>query len=119
MSKGILLEKSKEFAKEIILFCRKMKPAHIEGVILNQLLRAGTSIGANIHEAQYAHGPKDFALKLEIALKECHETEYWLDLLFETNSIIKDEYDTLRNSCGRIRARLIASLNTVKTKYDL
>ena len=119
MSKSILRDTSREFAKDIVLLCRKMKEARKESVIANQILRSGTSIGANIHEAQYAHGPKDFALKFEIALKECHETEYWLDLIFETESITKEEYDNLRHKCGTIRARLISSLNTIKSKYPL
>jgi four helix bundle protein len=68
VSESILRNKSKEFAKE--------------SVLTNQLLRSGTSIGANIHEAQYAQGKKDFISKLEIAQKECFETEYWLELFF-------------------------------------
>ena len=84
MSNSILRDKAKEFAKNVVFLCRNMKSEHKETVLINQLLRSGTSIGANIHEAQYAQGTKDFISKLEIAQKECYETEYWLELLFET-----------------------------------
>ena len=69
MSNSILRDKAKEFAKNIVFLCRNMKTAHKETVLINQLLRSGTSIGANIHEAQYAQGTKDFISKLEIAQK--------------------------------------------------
>ena len=82
---SILRDKAKEFAKRIVFLCRDMKADHKESVLINQLLRSATSIGANLHEAQYAQGTKDFISKLEIAQKECYETEYWLEFLFETN----------------------------------
>ncbi len=115
MAESILRTKAKDFAKQIVLLCREIKAQHKESVLTNQLLRSGTSIGANIHEAQYAQGKKDFISKLEIAQKECYETEYWLELLFET-AYIKDEalYKRLQNDCGTIRRMLIASLNTAK-----
>lgn len=87
MADSVLREKSKDFAKQIVLLCRNMKQEHRESVLTNQLLRSGTSIGANIHEAQYAQGTKDFISKFEISLKEVYETEYWLELLFETGYI--------------------------------
>ena len=85
-----------------------------ESVLTNQLLRSGTSIGTNVYEAQYAQGKKDFISKLEIAQKECFETEYWLDLLFETGYIEESIYKPLQNQCGAIRRMLISSLNTAK-----
>ena len=85
-----------------------------ESVLTNQLLCSGTSIGANVYEAQYAQGKKDFISKLEIAQKECFETEYWLDLLFETGYIEESIYKPLQNQCGAIRRMLISSLNTAK-----
>ncbi len=78
MSNSILRNKSKDFAKDIIFPCRNLKQNNVEGSLINQLLRSGTSIGANIHEAQYTQGTKNFISKLEIALKECNESEYWL-----------------------------------------
>ena len=87
MADSILRVKSKEFCKDIILLCRKMREQHVEAALINQLLRCGTSVGANIAEAQYAQGTKDFISKLEIALKECNESAYWIELLYETDSI--------------------------------
>ena len=91
---SILRCKSKEFAKQIVFLCRSIKTASKESVLTNQLLRSGTSIGANIHEAQYAQGKKDFISKLEIAQKECFETEYWLELLFEP-AILQNQHTSL------------------------
>lgn len=116
MSNSPLRDRSKAFAKQIVLLCRKIKETHRESVLTNQLLRSGTSIGANLHEAQYAQGTKDFISKLEIAQKECYETEYWLELLFDTGYIPEQEYRSVQNDCGAIRRMLIASLNTIKTK---
>ena len=93
-----------------------MKENRKESVLINQLLRSGTSIGANIHEAQYAQSTKDFISKLEIAQKECYETEYWLELLFETDCLPETVYKPLQNECGAIRRMLISSLKTIKNK---
>ena len=118
MSNSIMRDKAKEFAKKIVFLCRNMKTEHKESSLINQLLRSGTSIGANIHEAQYAQGTKDFISKLEIAQKECYETEYWLELLFETDCIKENIYKSIQNDCGAIRRMLIASLNTIKSKQE-
>ena len=118
MSNSILRDKAKEFAKNIVFLCRNMKSEHKETVLINQLLRSGTSIGANIHEAQYAQGTKDFISKLEIAQKECYETEYWLALLFETGCIEEAIYKSIQNDCGAIRRMLISSLKTIKAKQE-
>ena len=114
MSNSILRDKSKDFAKQIVILCRNIKANHKESVLTNQLLRSGTSIGANIHEAKYAQGKKDFISKLEIAQKECYETEYWLELLFETGYMTDTEYKPIQNECGAIRRMLISSINTTK-----
>lgn len=114
MSESILRNKSKSFAKEIIILCRDIKTNRKETVLTNQLIRSGTSIGANIYEAQYAQGNKDFISKFEISLKECFETEYWLELLYETGYISDERYKALRNTCGQIRRMLISSVNTAK-----
>jgi four helix bundle protein len=118
MADSILRDKSKEFAKQIVLLCKTIKQEHCESVLTNQLLRSGTSIGANIHEAQYAQGTKDFISKFEIALKEVYETEYWLDLLFETGYMDEQTYKPLQNSCGAIRRMLISSIRTMKDKSE-
>lgn len=80
----------------------------------DQLARAGTSVGANIHEAQYAHSKRDFIAKLEIALKESNETSYWLKLMHETGRIDARSHQTTEKLCGNIRRLLIASIKTVK-----
>jgi len=116
MSESILRTKTKDFAKEIVFLCRRLKQNGTEGALINQLLRSGTSIGANVHEAQYAQGTKDFISKFEIALKECTESEYWLELLFEVNSISKDDFDVMQESCVEIRRMLVSSVTTLKQK---
>ena len=93
MTNSILRTKSKEFAKDVVFLCRKLKQNGVEGALINQLIRCGTSIGANVHEAQYAQGIKDFISKFEIALKECNESEYWLELLCETNSLTEADFE--------------------------
>lgn len=115
MNEGKLLERSKTFAKDIIFLMREISKSRHEYVLTNQLLRSGTSIGANIHESTYAQGRLDFISKLEIALKECHESEYWLDLLFETDYLDEQTYKKLKNDCGAIRKMLISSCTTAKT----
>lgn len=118
MSESIIREKAKEFAKNIVFLTKEIKINKKESVLSNQLLRSGTSIGANIHEAQYAQGTADFISKLEIALKECFESEYWLELLFETGYIEEKQYKKLNNDCGVIRKMLISCCKTLKAKND-
>ena len=116
MSDSVLRTKSKGFAKDIVFLCRTLKQNGVESALTNQLLRCGTSIGANIHEAQYAQGTKDFISKFEIALKECNESEYWLELLYETNGISKTEFDEFQKKCIEIRRMLASSVTTLKNK---
>ena len=118
LADSILRDKAKTFAKKIVFLCREMKMQHKEQVLINQILRSATSIGANIHEAQYAQSANDFISKLEIAQKECYETEYWLELLFETDCISEKDYKTFQNECGTIRRMLISSLKTIKSKKE-
>lgn len=116
MSDSVLRDRSKEFAKQNVILCRVIKQEHHESVLTNQLLRSGTSIGANIHEAQYAQGTKDFISKFEISLKEVYETEYWLELLFETGYADEQTYKPIQNNCGAIRRMLISTIRTIKEK---
>ena len=113
MSENKLLDLSFEFAVAIVNLVDGVT-APKSSYMTDQLARAGTSVGANIHEAQYAQGTKDFISKFEIALKECHETEYWLELLHETGYIPDEQYKPLQNTCGSIRRMLIASIKTAK-----
>ena len=116
MAESILKEKAKAFAKEIVLLCRYVRGTEKEVILTNQLLRSGTSIGANLHEAQYAQGTKDFISKFEIALKECNESEYWLELLYETGSISEVEFKSFQKECIELRRMLVSSVTTLKKK---
>ena len=116
MADSIMLDKAKDFAVEIINLCKSIKENHREGVMTNQLIRSGTSVGANIHESKSAHSAADFVSKMQIALKECYESEYWLELLYRTKYIDEEQYKTVVNNCGQVRRMLISSINTVKEK---
>ena len=111
MAQSKLRELSIDFAVKIIKLCETIK-GHYS--LVNQLERSATSIGANIHEANYAHGKADFIAKLQIALKECYETEYWLELFVKSEIVKKEDAVDLYNQCGTIRRMLIASINTAK-----
>lgn len=116
MADSILRIKSKEFAKDIVFLCRVLRKNGVESALTNQLIRCGTSVGANVHEAQYAQGTRDFISKLEIALKECNESEYWLELLFETGSISETELRDFQRKCIELRRMLVSSVKTLKQK---
>ena len=104
---------SMDFAVSILDLVKKLKEKH-ESIISGQIGRSGTSIGANIREAQYAHGKSDFVAKLQIALKEANETGFWLELLFKTGYIDETTYKALDSACTSIRVMLISSVNTAK-----
>ena len=115
MADSPLITKSKEFALQIIKVCNHIKQNEKETILTNQLIRSGTSVGANIREAFYGHGTADFIAKLQIALKECSESEYWLELLIES-----EYYDdeTILDKCIEIKKLLVSSLNTAKSKLN-
>ena len=112
MSDNLILDLSMQFAIDIVKLCDSLKG---KSVLTNQLLRSGTSIGANIHEGNYASSKADFIAKFQIALKECYETEYWLKLFVKTNIISADIYSKLSSDSGKIRRILISSINTAKS----
>ena len=112
MAVSMLRDLSIDFAVKVIKMCDGIK-GHYS--LVNQLERSSTSIGANIHEANYAHSRADFISKMQIALKECYETEYWLKLFMKTNIVTDSTYKNLKNDCGKIRKILISSINTAKT----
>ncbi|MBR5943292.1 MAG: four helix bundle protein [Clostridia bacterium] len=114
MQESKLRDQSLDFAVQIINLVKDLKSKH-ETIISNQIGRSGTSIGANIREAQYAHGKLDFISKLQIALKESNETCYWLELLYKTDYIDEQTYKSLDSACASIRVMLIASINTSKS----
>ena len=108
-----LMIKSKDFALEIIKVCNYIKQNRKERVLTEQLIRSGTSVGANIREAFYGHGTADFIAKLQISLKECSESEYWLELLIESGYY--DDREIL-DMCIEVKKLLITSINTAKSK---
>ena len=111
MNDKTIKELAVELTVETTAVCDTIKG---RAVFTNQLLRSCSSIGANAHEAKYAQSNPDFISKMEIALKECFETEYWLEILFKVNSIDDPTYKNLINKCGTIRRKLIASVTTAK-----
>ena len=113
MKENKLADISMNFSVQIVNLVKDLKAKH-ESVISNQIGRIGTSIGANIYEANYAQGKKNFVSKLEIALKEASETGYWLELLYRTKYIDGTTYKSLNDQCTSIRVMLIASCCTAK-----
>ena len=111
MKENKLVTMSMDLSVKIIHFCGTIKGHY---ALTNQLERAGTSIGANIHEANYAHSRADFISKLQIALKESYETEYWLKIFILSGLSDDETANPLRDLCGKIRHTLIASINTAK-----
>ena len=114
MKDNLLVSLSRKFAVDIIKICEKIKNEKHCSVLTNQLLRCGTSIGANIHEGNYASSKADFINKFQIAMKECYETEYWLELFVKSDILNRETAVDLYNQCGTIRRILIASINTAK-----
>ena len=111
MKDSPLITKSKTFALNVLFVCKQLRTTKCEPVLINQFIRSGTSIGANIREAFYAHGRADFISKLQIALKECYETEYWIELLLDGGYY--DNSD-IQEQCIEIKKMLIASITTAK-----
>ena len=111
-----LSTQSMDFAVSIINLVKELKQQK-ESIISNQIGRSGTSIGANIREAQYAHGKADFISKLQIALKEANETGYWLELLFKTGYINEEAFRSLDAACAGLRVMLVASIRTAKEEH--
>ena len=116
MAENKLAELSTEFAIKILKLTEKIK-GHYS--LSNQLERSGTSIGANIREAKYAHSRPDFIAKLQIALKECYETEYWIEIAEKSEIISNDVAKDMLHNCGVIRRMLISSINTAKENYKV
>ena len=115
MNDSPLMIKSKELALEVIRVCKELRISKCESALINQFLRSGTSVGANVREAQYAHGTADFIAKLQIALKECSETEYWIELLIESGYYSDN---SVLDKCVEVKKILISSVNTAKSKQS-
>ena len=112
MIKRTIKELAIELTVETTMACEGIRG---KAVFVNQLLRSVSSIGANAHEAKYAQSRADFIHKMEIALKEAYETEYWLEILCRVKSLDEATYQALHNKCGTIRRMLIASITTAKS----
>ena len=112
-TESVAYQKALSFAKRIVDLGRHLSSAHQEYVMSRQILRSGTSIGANIAEARCGYSRKDFAAKIYVALKECSETLYWLELLHMTDYLTDEEYDSLREDCEALRRMLSAATKRV------
>ena len=111
MKDSPLIDKSKSFALNVLSVCKQLRATKCEPVLINQFIRSGTSIGANIREAFYAHSKADFISKLQIALKECYESEYWIELLLDGGYYSNSD---IHEQCVEIKKILIASITTAK-----
>ena len=118
MKENILIEKSIDFGARIVKLHRYLLKTKHESVLSKQILRSGTSIGANINEAQFGNSKADFIAKLHIALKETAETEYWLHILNKSDFLDENMAKSLLNDCQEIKRILIASINTAKERQN-
>ena len=116
--KGTAKKKSKVFAVRIVKLYRYLCDEKKEYVLSKQLLRSGTSIGANLAEAECAISRKDFLSKVYIALKECVETEYWLELLHETDYLTEQEYKSINTDCEELRKMLSSTTKTLNSTLN-
>ena len=114
MNDNTLVNLSRQYAVQVVNTCNMIKERGKSNALVSQFIRCGTSIGANIHEANYASSKADFINKLQIALKECYETEYWIGIFKDTDMITEEEHKELYSKCSKIRIMLIASINTAK-----
>lgn len=115
MKDSELRTRAKELALKVISVCDTIDTKKGRGVLVNQITRSATSVGANIHEANYASSKADFINKFHIALKECAETEYWIEMLVGSNCISEDLSRELLQECGVVRRMLVKSINTAKS----
>ena len=113
-----VFEKSKRFSVRIVKLYQYMTGTLNEHVMSKQVLRSGTSIGANIAEGIFAVSKKDFLTKFQIALKECHETEYWLELLHDTKYLTDQQFQSVYNDCIEIKSLLISITSTSKRNIE-
>jgi four helix bundle protein len=117
--KGVLRQKSFSFSVRVVNLYKYLKKEYGEYIISKQIIRAGTSIGAMIREAEYGESTRDFAHKLHIALKEAHETAYWLELLYATGYINKRMFDSMSNDLSEILKMLVSSIKTIRSREIL
>ena len=116
MKENVIIEKSFEFAVRITNLNKYIRQNHKEYVLSKQILRSGTSIGANVSEAQRAQSKADFTAKMSIALKEAYETEYWLRLLYRTEFITEKEFESIEKDVLELISILISICKTASTR---
>ena len=114
MKESVMRTKAKAFSLHVLSVCDTIDTKKNRGALVNQIVRSATSIGANIREANYAHGKADFIAKLQIALKESYEAEYWMELFVRAELVSPEEMRPLYQQCGTIRRLLVTSINTAK-----
>ena len=112
---NVVLKKSMEFAVCIVKLYKYLRNEKQETVLSKQLLRCGTSVGANLHEAQESVSQKEFGTKVYIALKEARETEYWLALLYQTDYLTADEYQSINTDCTELLKLLVSITKTLRS----
>jgi four helix bundle protein len=118
MKENVIKEKSAKFAAQVVNFSRELRKRKVEPVLINQLLRSGTSIGANVEEAMGSISKKEFSAKMSISFKEARETNYWLKLLLETNTIAGEEYKLLTEECNELEKILFSILRTTRMSNE-
>jgi len=116
--KAVFQQRTLDFAVRIVNFYKYLREEKKEYVISQQILRSGTSIGANVRESRNAQTSPDYLTKLNIALKEADETQYWLEVLYQSHIISEEEFDSLNNDLKPIIAILISSIKTLKQKNN-
>ena len=119
MGNNTIKEKSFEFALRIVKMYKFLTEKKSEYVLSKQVLRSGTSVGANVREAEQAQSTADFIYKLNIALKEANETEYWIELLFQSEYIEEEHYKSIMADCSEINKILISIIKTMKKKNTI
>mgnify|MGYP004692276615 CR=1 FL=1 len=117
MGESVVFGKSKKFAVRIVNLYKYLRDEKHETVLSKQLLRSGTSIGANIAEANCAFSKKDFLAKMYIAFKECAESCYWLELLYTTDYLTKSEFSSINADCIELQKLLSSITKTMKTNF--
>ena len=114
LSDSVAYQKAKQFAKRVVLLGKHLRDEHQEYILSKQIVRSGTSIGANIAEARCGCSRKDFINKIYIALKECAETLYWIDLFHDTDYLTDEEFESMNADCEELRKILSATTKAVQ-----
>ena len=118
MRNNIIHDKSLDFAVRIVRLCRYLEEEHHEYVMSKQIIRCGTSVGANVRESRNAQSDADFVSKLSIALKEADETQFWLDVLYRSETIDEKIYESINSDIKELIALLTSIIKTMKSKME-